>query len=167
MEAGEVIDEVGDDTLFEPLSPDAVGYSDQDDLQDADRDYESISSGDELPNMDEIDPELQDFQEIDESCTFPTMFNPFTKECTPLLTFPDVFLTEYQQEKQKLENALDSHRECPPEAKVILSVIDQYLGADHYDKWVIALEELPSNFPKGLSWLLVQEKKDRCPGYHH
>lgn len=30
---GEVIDEVGDDTLFEPLSPDAVGYSDQDDLQ--------------------------------------------------------------------------------------------------------------------------------------
>lgn len=27
--------------------------------QDADRDYESISSGDELPNMDEIDPELQ------------------------------------------------------------------------------------------------------------
>lgn len=159
MEAGEVIDEVGDDTLFEPLSPDAVGYSDQDDLQDADRDYESISSGDELPNMDEIDPELQDFQEIDESCTFPTMFNPFTKECTPLLTFPDVFLTEYQQEKQKLEKALDSHRECPPEAKVILSVIDQYLGADHYDKWVIALEELPSNFPKGLSWLLVQEKR--------
>lgn len=109
-----MIDEVGDDTLFEPLSPDAVGYSDQDDLQvhfccyssqllnkylkidviinniqdfynelmycltviflcvikvitcipsliyqDADRDYESISSGDELPNMDEIDPELQ------------------------------------------------------------------------------------------------------------
>lgn len=28
---------------------------------------------------------FQDFQEIDESCTFPTMFNPFTKECTPLL----------------------------------------------------------------------------------
>lgn len=30
---GEVIDEVGDDTLFDPLSPDAVGYSDQDELQ--------------------------------------------------------------------------------------------------------------------------------------
>lgn len=33
LSVGEVIDEVGDDTLFEPLSPDAVGYSDQDDLQ--------------------------------------------------------------------------------------------------------------------------------------
>lgn len=47
-----------------------------------------------------------------------------------------MFLTEYEQEKQKLENAPDSHKECPPEAKVILSVVDQYLGADHYDKLV-------------------------------
>lgn len=55
-------------------------------------------------------------------------------KCDIWKTFPDVFLTEYEQEKQKLENAPDSHKECPPEAKVILSVVDQYLGADHYDK---------------------------------
>ncbi|XP_078337705.1 protein virilizer homolog isoform X3 [Crassostrea virginica] len=159
MEEVEVIDQIGDDTLFEPLSPDAVGYSDQDDLQDADRDYESISSGDELPNMDEIDPELQDFEEIDESCTFPTIFNPFTKECTRLLTCPDVYLTDYEQEKQILENFPEGPKECPPEAKLILSIIDQFSGTDHHDKWVTALEELPINFPKGLSWLLIKEKR--------
>ncbi|XP_056008740.1 protein virilizer homolog isoform X5 [Ostrea edulis] len=155
----EVIDEVGDDTLFDPLSPDAVGYSDQDELQDVDRDYESISSGDELPNMDEIDPDLQDFEEIDESCTFPTVFNPFTKECTSLLTFPDVCMTEYEQEKQALEKAPNSQEENPPGAKAILSLIDQYSDSDHDEKWVTALEDLPAHFAQGLTWLLVKEKR--------
>lgn len=35
--------------------------------QDVDRDYESISSGDELPNMDEIDPDLQVYNTIPNS----------------------------------------------------------------------------------------------------
>ncbi|KAK3085549.1 hypothetical protein FSP39_005168 [Pinctada imbricata] len=161
MEAGEIIDEIGESELFDPLSPDQAGYQDEAEPE-VDDTYENISSDEELTVMDEGVDDLQDFEEVDESWTFPSpVYNPFVTELSQLKTFPDLSKTDYEVEKETLQRADNSAQTIPEEAKSLLDIMEELKEAPHHDKWVVALEGVPKLLTKGLPYIIhVQKRMD-------
>ncbi|XP_052231908.1 protein virilizer homolog isoform X2 [Dreissena polymorpha] len=162
---GEVMDEVVDQ----------VGSS-AEQMYMSDGDYESISSDDELID---IDTELKfsysvshsarrravmDYDMDEEAFSYiTTPFNPYQFEMLPPTAFKDVSKTSFEVERDSFMAAeFEKPARRPKEAQLLLDIVEKYQIAPHHGRWVEAMESVPGLLATGLSYLIFVEDNARA-----
>ncbi|KAK3591349.1 hypothetical protein CHS0354_040310 [Potamilus streckersoni] len=147
-----------------------ISFLSDGEIQEEDAGYEEISSEDEFMegddtedmglNMYEAEGEVE--TEVDDSWSYgATTFSPFQYYMTPLSTFKDISLTEFEQEKSRLLEEDCKVLIQPEESQQIQDALEDLVDLPHHDRWISTLETLPDLLPKGLPYLLYKEgRKD-------
>ncbi|KAL3859118.1 hypothetical protein ACJMK2_009350 [Sinanodonta woodiana] len=140
-----------------------VSFLSDGEIQEEDAGYEEISSEDEFMEDDTEDmglnmyePESEVETDVDD-CYGATTFNPFQYYMTPLSTFKDISLTEFEHEKSRLLEEDSKVLTRPEESVQILNAVEELADLPHHDRWISTLETLPDLLPKGLPYLLFKE----------
>ncbi|BFZ19611.1 hypothetical protein BsWGS_22649 [Bradybaena similaris] len=132
------------------------------DAQEAEEGYEDISSDDEIGVMEDVSmlQVLDPYELEEEQWEGPQVFNPFDFYLAPMLQLKSPTLSAYEIESSRLLAADKQHElDRPKEAKLLLDIVSTFAEAEHQDRWVMALEEIPGVLDKGLSYLLTQDKR--------
>uniref|UniRef100_A0A0B7AVR5 Virilizer N-terminal domain-containing protein n=1 Tax=Arion vulgaris TaxID=1028688 RepID=A0A0B7AVR5_9EUPU len=130
------------------------------DAQEAEEGYEDISSDDEMGTMEDPSMQVHDFYELEEDqLEGPQIFNPFDFFLTQTMVLKSPALSSYEIESSKYAGVDDNELERPKEAKTLMDIMYKFAEAEHQDRWVLAMEEIPALLDKGLSYILAHEKK--------